>query len=95
MPNSARSTRQFTISFPPDLAVQVEQLAEKENRNISELFREAFRTYREMRLRRAFSELRAIAEANAPEIKTEEDVVQLVKEIRAKRTRKTSSITFH
>jgi predicted transcriptional regulator len=46
-----RTTRQFTISLPPDLAEQVSALAKAESRTISELFREAFRTYRTGRIR--------------------------------------------
>ena len=37
--------RKFTISFPEELAKKVDQLAEHESRNTSELFREAFRIY--------------------------------------------------
>ena len=40
-----RNTRQFTVSFPPELAKQVEATAAREHRTVSELFREAFRTY--------------------------------------------------
>lgn len=39
------------VSFPPDMAEQVERTAKRESRTTSELFREAFRTYREQRLR--------------------------------------------
>ena len=46
-----RTTRQFTISLPPDLAEQVTAIAKAESRTISELFREAFRTYRSSRVR--------------------------------------------
>lgn len=41
-----RTSRVFTISFPSDLARQVETLAKEKSRNLSELFREAFRVYR-------------------------------------------------
>ncbi len=41
-----RTTRQFTISLPPDLAEQVSATAKAESRTISELFREAYRVYR-------------------------------------------------
>jgi metal-responsive CopG/Arc/MetJ family transcriptional regulator len=37
--------RKFTVSFPEPLAKQVDQLAKRESRNISELLREAFRLY--------------------------------------------------
>ena len=54
-----RASRVFTISFPEDLAQQVEQVAQEESRNISELFREAFRTYRLQRAHRTLDKLRA------------------------------------
>ena len=41
-----RTTRQFTISLPPDLAEQVAATAKAESRTISELFRETYREYR-------------------------------------------------
>ncbi len=40
-----RTTRQFSISLPPDMAEQVIAVAKAESRTISELFREAFRIY--------------------------------------------------
>lgn len=45
-----RTTKQFTISLPPDMAEQVVATAKAESRTISELFREAFRTYRAQRI---------------------------------------------
>jgi len=41
-----RASHVFTISFPEELANQVIAAAREESRTISELFREAFRTYR-------------------------------------------------
>ena len=40
MRTRAGTTRTFTISFPPDLADQVERLAARESRTTSELFRD-------------------------------------------------------
>jgi CopG family transcriptional regulator/antitoxin EndoAI len=40
-----RPSQTFTVSLPPDLAEQVDQLAAAEHRTRSELFREAFRRY--------------------------------------------------
>ena len=53
----ARTSRVFTISFPEELAKQVVAVAEEESRNISELFREAFRSYRIERMRNRVSPL--------------------------------------
>ena len=80
--SKSRPSRVFTISFPEDLAAQVEEVAKQESRNISELFREAFRTYRLERMQRKLAATRAaIAARNGPRY-TEEDVEELVDEIR-------------
>jgi len=79
----SRASRVFTISFPEDLATQVEEVAKEESRNISELFREAFRTYRLERMQRNLSATRAAVSGRAQPGYTEEDVEGLVDEIRA------------
>jgi predicted transcriptional regulator len=79
----AGTTRTFTISFPPDLAEQVERLAKKESRTTSELFREAFRAYRAERVRKAFDDLHARIQANGGDSYTEEDIERFVDEDRA------------
>lgn len=78
-----RSSRVFTISFPEKMAEQVIAIAEKENRNISELFREAFRSYRMERLDSILEAARAEAKARGPIPYTEDDVERLVHEVRA------------
>jgi metal-responsive CopG/Arc/MetJ family transcriptional regulator len=85
MANQQRSSRTFTISFPPDLAEQVERLAAQESRTTSELFREAFRTYRAERARAVFADLHA--KANRPGVPdySETDIEQFVHEIRSER----------
>jgi predicted transcriptional regulator len=80
----AGTTRTFTISFPPDLADQVERLAKKESRTTSELFREAFRAYRAERIRAVFDELHALSKAAGGEY-TEDDIERFVDEDRAER----------
>lgn len=42
---SQRTSRVYTISLPPELARKAEALAKRDSRSMSELFREAFRTY--------------------------------------------------
>jgi metal-responsive CopG/Arc/MetJ family transcriptional regulator len=79
----SRTSRVFTISFPEDLAKQVEEVAKQESRNISELFRKAFRTYRLERLQRKLSSTRAAVAARSRKPYTEGDVEQLVDEIRS------------
>jgi metal-responsive CopG/Arc/MetJ family transcriptional regulator len=78
-----RSSRVFTISFPEDLAKQVEAVAKEESRNISELFREAFRTYRIEKIHRRLDKIRADAAARMPVQYTEDDVEAIVDEVRS------------
>ena len=42
-----RTSRVFSITMPPGMAKQAERLAQKENRSMSELMREAFRRYQQ------------------------------------------------
>ena len=79
-----RSSRVFTISFPEDLAKQVDEVAKEESRNLSELFREAFRTYRMERVRRRLQADLEYARTRNPKGYTEDDVERLVDEVRAK-----------
>lgn len=74
-----RTSRVFTISFPEPLAQQVEQVARDESRNISELFREAFRTYKADKFEK---ELEAIRRTLPPTSYTPDDVESLVHEVR-------------
>jgi metal-responsive CopG/Arc/MetJ family transcriptional regulator len=55
-----RASRVFTISFPEELAKQVVSVANEESRNLSELFREAFRTYQVERAQRRMLATRRI-----------------------------------
>jgi predicted transcriptional regulator len=86
MPTAIRTRRTFTISFPSELASQVEQLAEQESRTTSELFREAFRTYRAQQLRKMFAEFSELGRKDTHKGYTPEDVERLVHEVRAEKT---------
>jgi predicted transcriptional regulator len=81
----AGTSRTFTISFPPDLADQVDRLAKKESRTTSELFREAFRAYRAEQLRSILEESNAEGRARGHNGYGPEDVERLVDEVRAER----------
>ena len=81
--SKTRNSRVFTISFPEDLARQVEAVAKEESRNISELFREAFRAYRMERNDRKLFAARAEAAAKGPLRYTEDDIEAIVDEIRS------------
>ena len=76
-----RTTRVVSITLPPALFEQAKALAKAENRTMSELLREALRSYqREQKLNRiaSFGKMRA----EMAGVQTEEDVVRLVREVR-------------
>ncbi len=75
--------RTFTISFPPELAAQVEQLAAQESRTTSELFREAFRAYRAQQMRKILRELNELGRSTNPKGYKPQDVERLVHESHA------------
>lgn len=85
MGSVTRTSRTFTISFPPELAEQVEQTAKAENRTTSELFREAFRRYRAQRAKEILRESQEHFRRNNPKGYTQADVQRLVKEYRAEK----------
>lgn len=78
-----RTSRVFTISFPEELAKQVVAIAEEESRNISELFREAFRAYKMERNERKLVAARADAATRVSHRYTEDDIEAMVDEIRS------------
>ena len=75
MPNR----RIISISMPDAQARAAEQLAKAENRTMSELVREALRSYEKQRRREMIAEARERAKALGI---TEEDVPRIVKEWR-------------
>jgi Arc/MetJ-type ribon-helix-helix transcriptional regulator len=87
-----RASRVFTISFPEELAKQVVAVADEESRNISELFREAFRAYRFERIHNKLDVIRAEAAKRVTHHYTEDDVEALVDEIRSENFRKRKQI---
>jgi Arc/MetJ-type ribon-helix-helix transcriptional regulator len=80
---TARRSRVFTISMPPEMAASAEYLAKQENRSMSELMREAFRAYQRDEVRRLLDETAAYAATRNPNGYTEEDVPRLIAEVRA------------
>jgi hypothetical protein len=85
MATRTRTTRTFTISLPPELAVQVERVAAAEHRTISELFREVFRQYRAQRALAALDTLVDDARELGNNGYGPQDVDQLVDEVRSSR----------
>jgi Arc/MetJ-type ribon-helix-helix transcriptional regulator len=85
-----RTAKTISITLPPDLLVKAQMTAEREDRTISELFREALRCYMaadpewEALLRRAHATGRALG------ITTEADVERLSDEFRRERAQRAS-----
>jgi len=75
-----RTTKILSLSLPPELLQQAEDMAKKEGRTKSELFREALRRYiQEVEWR----ELQKYGNRQAQELKLkEEDVERLIDEYR-------------
>ena len=63
---TARKSKVYTISLPPELAQRAEALAQRDSRTMSELFREAFRTYSAQQARTTLDELTAICGRHNP-----------------------------
>ena len=85
----SRRSRVFTVSFPEDLASQVDQLAQLESRNISELFREAFRRYRLESLHQQLEVGRMAARMRNPRSPhPEKDIESFVDQVRSLRKKK-------
>ncbi|MCI4625761.1 MAG: ribbon-helix-helix protein, CopG family [Candidatus Magnetoovum sp. WYHC-5] len=77
-----RSTKLITISILPDLLNQAKELAKKENRTMSELFREALRLYIEDK-KETWQDLRKYGNALAKKQGIlEEDVDDIVADFR-------------
>jgi predicted transcriptional regulator len=81
MSTRTRTSRVFTISFPDALAREVEKIAKKESRNISELFREAFRAYKFQLFERQLMALRPPIDPKA-KVVTQDEIESWVDEIR-------------
>lgn len=80
-----RTTKAISITLPSAMLESAQELARQENRTMSELVREALRTYQSKRRWDAINEFgRASAEQLG--IHTEEDVVQLIHEFRKEQT---------
>ena len=78
----------YTISLPPELAQKAEALAQRDSRTMSELFREAFRTYSAQQARTKLDELGEYAAGRNPKGYTEADVPRLIQEVRAEKPRR-------
>ena len=78
---TTRTSRVYTISLPPELALKAEALAQRDSRSMSELFREAFRSYYAQQARHTLEEIGEYA-ASRNSGYAEADVPRLIKEVR-------------
>jgi CopG family transcriptional regulator / antitoxin EndoAI len=81
-----RKSRIVSITLPPDMFQQAEQMAKEENRTMSELMREALRAYqRERKLREEImrSSIPRAKDAGA----VESEVQRLIEEFRRERSK--------
>ncbi len=85
---TARKSKVYTISLPPELAQKAEALAQRDSRTMSELFREAFRTYSAQQARSTLDELGAYAAGRNPKGYTEADVPRLIRQVRTEKPRR-------
>lgn len=77
-----RTAKTISITLPPDLLVKAQELAEREHRTMSELFREALRCYMETDAGWKALLLRTRTTGQALGIKSEADVERLSDEYR-------------
>ena len=77
-----RTVKTISITLPPDLLLKAQELAEREHRTMSELFREALRCYMQTDAQWKALLLRTRATGRARGIKSEEDVERLSDEYR-------------
>jgi len=85
---TARKSKVYTISLPPELAQRAEALAQRDSRTMSELFREAFRTYSAQQARTMLNEVGEYAAGRNPKGYTEADVPRLIRQVRAEKPRR-------
>jgi metal-responsive CopG/Arc/MetJ family transcriptional regulator len=87
-----RTTRVVSITLPPALFEEAQALAREESRTMSELMREALRRYQR---ERAWERLRSFGAMSAEmaDVKTEEDVVNLVRQVRKEMTEEQAAAT--
>jgi len=84
-----RTSKTLSITLPPEMLSRAEQLAQLENRTMSELVREALRHYER---KKWWEEMNAYSRAKAEELGlTEADVVPLVNEVRQQRRARRSA----
>ena len=77
------ASRNISISLPEEMIQQAAQLATREQRTLSELFREAFRVYRAQQLKMLSAEAGQHPQALDQHGSKEQELMRIAKEIRA------------
>lgn len=82
-----RVSRTLSVTLPPEMLSRAEALARKDNRTMSELFREALRVYERHRW---WEEVNALGRMSAERagIRTEEDLLAAIHDLRRNKRRK-------
>src|SRR5258708_4310061 len=95
-----RTSKTVSISLPPSQLKEAERMAKRQNRTMSELFRDAFRTYQEQegarqyqlqKLKSLFEETRTEAERNGTASITDEEIDAEIKAYRQEKRQKPGS----
>jgi Arc/MetJ-type ribon-helix-helix transcriptional regulator len=84
-----RTAKTVSITLPPELLAEAQQLAQREHRTMSELFREALRHYMQEDAQWAAVLARTRAQGRALGITSEEDVERLSDEYRREKQQPT------
>jgi metal-responsive CopG/Arc/MetJ family transcriptional regulator len=76
-----RTTKVLSVTLPEPMLREAQEMARRENRTMSELVREALRSYRS---KRRWDAIGVLGQASAEQmgLKNEEDVVRLIHEFR-------------
>jgi predicted transcriptional regulator len=77
-----RTAKTVSITLPPDLLIKAQELATREHRTMSELFREALRRYMSADTQWERLLIRTRAKGRSLDIKNENDVERLSDEYR-------------
>jgi CopG family transcriptional regulator / antitoxin EndoAI len=82
-----RTTKVLSVTLPKPMLAEMQKLAKKENRTMSELVREALRFYERERY---WAEVHAMgrASAKAMGLRNEDDVVRMIKDWRREQREK-------
>jgi len=81
----SRKSKVLSLSVPPEIAQELDNMVKTENKNRSELFKDMFRTYKESLAEREWRELYSFGKETAKRfgIKDEEELFKILNEERS------------